>query len=60
MKYYHYYLISRWGDPQDNTNSFIENIPRVIGASEANGGSGQLSHYYIDFENANGEYLQEF
>lgn len=56
----YYYLISRWGDPQDNTNSFIENIPRVIGASEASGGSGQLSHYYIDFENANGDYLQEF
>ena len=55
----HYYLISKWADALEDPDHFIENIPEVIGASPENGGSRAKSHYYIDFNNANGNYISK-
>lgn len=55
----HYYLISKWADALEDPDHFIENIPEVIGASPEKGGSKAKSHYYIDFNNANGSYISK-
>lgn len=45
----YYYFTSKWGDAQEDPDSFIENIPKVIGsASEFDQGK---CHYKINFSN---------
>lgn len=56
----HYYFVSKWCDASEDSSSFIENIPNVIGASSAAGGSGANSQYYIDFTDNNGDYIKSF
>ena len=47
----YYYFTSKWGDATEDPDSFIENIPQVIGSTtEFNEGK---SHYYIKFNGSN-------
>ena len=54
-----YYLISKWSDALEDPDHFIENIPSIVGASKNAGGSSAKSHYFIDFNNENGEYISK-
>lgn len=56
----HYYFVSKWCDASEDSSSFIENIPNVIGASSNAGGNGAESQYYIDFSDQNGNYIKSF
>lgn len=56
----HYYFVSKWCDASEDSSSFIENIPNVIGASSNAGGNGAESQYYIDFSDQNGDYIKSF
>lgn len=42
----HYYFNSKWCDATEDPDSFIENIPEVIGSSEEY--NNNKSHYYIN------------
>ena len=46
----YYYFISKWKSADEDPQSFIENIPYVVGASENNGGSSAYSQLYINFD----------
>ena len=44
----YYYLISKWGDAQENPDSFIENVPKVVGKKEE---GAAKAHFWLDFDN---------
>lgn len=46
----YYYFISKWKSADEDPQTFIENIPYVVGASEDNGGSSAYSQLYINFD----------
>ncbi len=53
----YYYFCSKWISAEEDSSNFIENIPEVIGAK--NNGSELKSHYFIDFDATDGNYLSE-
>lgn len=56
----YYYFCSKWTSADEDSSNFIENIPEVVGATTENGGSKLKSHYFINFEATNGEYLTKW